>query len=125
MSKCTYGPFRNWTTDTLDLMPDLSYGGAMFELHGLEHDPDVPVSLTEFAGEVTEQHRFDWLDRVCGWRDEDGQVVLTCEPYDHVREPKNALALLQDVAKLSLVADVHPGVWNDGTVLLMFRRSAA
>ncbi|MGH3374748.1 MAG: hypothetical protein ACRDP6_08415, partial [Actinoallomurus sp.] len=54
-----------------------------------------------------------------------GEPVLTVEPYGHLQDPDGLMRRVRGYLQahgLPLTADgPHPGVWNDGTVLVMLR----
>lgn len=78
--------------------------------------PGRPVETVR--GTVWRGYRPSWMDHTHAWLDRDGDPVLTTEPYAGF----DPMDVVRDLEGLPLTAwAVRPGLWNDGTVLVMLR----
>lgn len=114
-----------------------AYAERMHHNHGLTRCEGLPRSLRCFCGQTEPAMRRRWPgDRVVGplgellggteppwmdhtqaWLDVEGLPVLTTEPY----QLDNPLAVTRELNDLPLHVEVHPGLWNDHTTLIILR----
>lgn len=123
-----------------------AYRWAMREQHGLRPHDGLPDTPRAFVGQVltedshghlvTVESQPRWFDRTRTWLDDDGLPVLTSEPY------LNAVRGIDRISRYDLegaaarrgqyrcpdpipvTITTHPGVWNDGTSLVIMRWTA-
>lgn len=101
-----------------------AYRRRMAERHGLIPHPGLPTTLREFLGQHADYRSATWLDHVHGWLDQQGEPVLTAEPYADAFGEEAALRAVDDLHGLPLRIERHAGVWvggEHGTVLLVLR----
>jgi hypothetical protein len=91
-------------------------------------DDRIPSRLRAFCGQsALSNHETppDWQDHVHTWTDNDGDPVLTVEPYYRTEDPTRLVAeITRELAdgELPLVVEgPHPGVWSAATVLVLLR----
>jgi hypothetical protein len=127
--------------------PRTDYERRVYETHGLTPCDGIPKGLRAFCGQIEPDPRrkmpidivigplgrpelperdsegapilavkLSWMDHTRTWLDAEGLPVLTTEPYQ-----LDPLAVVRELGELPLSTEVHPGLWNDHTTLLIMR----
>ena len=113
-------PAWAWGRDTL-----ARYALRMLGEHGLTVCGEIPTDLRGFCGQHTEDPpRPHWTDHAHTWS-EYGAPVLTVEPYSYAEDPQRLVrevqAYLSEEDLPLEVAGPYPGVWYEGTTLVILR----
>lgn len=100
----------------------------MMAQHRLMPAAGLPTGLRAFCGQYTNNpHHPSWTDHIIAWQDDDGLPVLTVEPYrDDPAQLADEVRTYVDREGLPLMVNgPHPGIWNEGTVLVILHYDEA